>query len=94
MHTINIKPNINKKTFVIEQETLPGGIKNIKNNIGDKLAEIFKNPVAAAKLKEIEKISGNTVMIGFEKAVAHFENPVSTRFPQEDGIWKPPYLTF
>jgi len=56
--------------------------KKISNgNFRDKLNEKLLK-TAADKLKAVEKIAENTVKLGFEKAVAHFENPAMYPLPQ------------
>jgi len=50
-------------------------------NFRDKLNDMLQK-TTADKLKAVEKIAENTVKLGFEKAVAHFENPAMYPLPQ------------
>lgn len=57
--------------------------KIVNGSFGDKINEMIHNSGAADKLKAVEKIAENTVKLGFEKAVAHFENPAMYPLPAE-----------
>jgi len=54
----------------------------LNGNFMDRLNDMLHKSSAADKLKAVEKIAGNTVKLGFEKAVAHFENPALYPLPQ------------
>ncbi len=57
--------------------------KIVNGSFRDKLNEMVHNSGAADKLKAVEKIAENTVKLGFEKAVAHFENPAMYPLPAD-----------
>lgn len=57
--------------------------KIVNGSFRDKINEMIHNSGAADKLKAVEKIAENTVKLGFEKAVAHFENPAMYPLPAE-----------
>jgi len=70
----NIKDSV-KTGITVDKNKLNG-------NFMDKLNEMLHKSSAAEKLKAVEKIAENTVKLGFEKAVAHFENPAIYPLPQ------------
>lgn len=82
MDTTKIK-NKNIGNF---KASVKSGITVDKNKLNGKfmyrLNDMLHKSSAADKLKAVEKIAGNTVKLGFEKAVAHFENPALYPLPQ------------
>lgn len=83
MDTTNIK---NRNIGKIKSSAKSGIIadkKIVNGSFRDKLNEMIHNSGAADKLKAVEKIAENTVKLGFEKAVAHFENPAMYPLPAE-----------
>lgn len=71
---------LNKKD-VNGNSKLSADKKITPGNFRDKLNEMIHNSGAADKFKAVEKIAENTVKLGFEKAVAHFENPAMYPLP-------------
>ncbi len=83
METTNIK---NRNIGNIKSSAKSGisaDKKIVNGSFRDKINEMINNSGAADKLKAVEKIAENTVKLGFEKAVAHFENPAMYPLPGE-----------
>jgi hypothetical protein len=84
MQTTKIRSNSLKNTDRKNKSKLSADKKIAGGNFRDKLNEMIQNSGSAEKLKAVEKIAGDTVKLGFEKAVAHFENPAMYPLPQGD----------
>ena len=83
METTKIRTTGVNKKDVNGNSKLSADKKITPGNFRDKINEMIHNPGAADKLKAVEKIAENTVKLGFEKAVAHFENPAMYPLPAE-----------
>ncbi len=83
MDTTKIKRNQHLSTSSIKNNMLDSDKININESLRDKLNKMIRNTGTAEKLKTAEKIAENTVKLGFEKAVAHFENPAMYPLPAE-----------
>ncbi|NOS85939.1 MAG: hypothetical protein HOP31_12415 [Ignavibacteria bacterium] len=83
MQTTKIRSNSVKNTEGKDKSKLPADKRIVNGNFREKLSEMINNSGTAEKLKAVEKISENTVKLGFEKAVAHFENPGFYPLPSE-----------
>jgi hypothetical protein len=83
METTKIRTTGVNKKDVNGNSKLSADKKITPGNFRDKINEMIHNSDAADKLKAVEKIAENTVKLGFEKAVAHFENPAMYPLPAE-----------
>jgi hypothetical protein len=81
MENTIIKQKGSKKSNGINRIKISTDKKISNENFRDKLNEMLQK-TAADKLKAVERIAENTVKLGFEKAVAHFENPAKYPLPQ------------
>jgi len=79
--------NIKKRNIGNVKGSIKSGItadnKIVNGSIREKLNELINRSGEAEKLKAVQKIAEDTVKLGFEKAVAHFENPGMYPLPQE-----------
>jgi hypothetical protein len=83
MENTIIKQKRVKNSNGIDKTKISADKKIVNSSFRDKLNEMIHNSGAADKLKAVEKIAENTVKLGFEKAVAHFENPAMYPLPAE-----------
>lgn len=83
MENTIIKQKRIKNSNGINKTGVLADTKITNGSFREKLNEMIHSSGAAEKLKAVEKIAENTVKLGFEKAVAHFENPAIYPLPQE-----------
>ena len=81
MENTTIKQNRIKSSNGINRTKVSADKKIGNENFRDKLNEMLQK-TTADKLKAVERIAENTVKLGFEKAVSHFENPGMYPLPQ------------
>ena len=81
MENTVIKHKRVKNSIGINKTKISADKKFGNTNLRDKLNDMLQK-TAADKIKAVEKIAENTVKLGFEKAVAHFENPGMYPLPQ------------